>query len=448
MTVCWPQQFYILGYRTKASNGIMTISIGQGLRNDMRDGLPLLILRQQSRRAVRLSNRSKCLGSHKRMEQVLARKADIAKCRNRMITSIIAVLMSRRYLNRRYSPRSVEHWFNDRILPTLSASRFKFHSRVSRAGFLFILAQIEGSTYFQNKSTCPQIPIYIQLLLTLMRLGMDGNGSGFEAIVTKFGYSAGMINNAYNRVIAALSDRASDFIKWPGYAARNTLCEIGESFGFKDCFYTVDGTTMPLMFKPCFDHEGFFDRKSQYSMNVMVTNDLRKRIINVVVGFPGSVHDARVLRNARYIQERLQHLHYSGKQYGLGDSAFAPSRRLVPPYKRPLSLISENAQFNGLLASLRIYSEHTIGILKGRWKSLTGLRILLRKRENLVKVCNHIVACCVLHNLMHISGDSWDDMSIDASDDDTNEISVAAAIEQDGAEKREEVKMQCLEHFM
>eukprot|EP00180_Rhodochaete_pulchella_P001239 Plantae.Rhodophyta-Rhodochaete_pulchella.ctg20575.p1 GENE.Plantae.Rhodophyta-Rhodochaete_pulchella.ctg20575~~Plantae.Rhodophyta-Rhodochaete_pulchella.ctg20575.p1 ORF type:complete len:120 (+),score=6.45 Plantae.Rhodophyta-Rhodochaete_pulchella.ctg20575:272-631(+) len=64
--------------------------------------------------------------------------------------------------------------------------------------------------------------------------------------------------------------------------------------------------SIPPMAQPCRSLSGpvlaqrqFFDRKSRYSMNDLITNDLKKRIINVVLGFPGSVHDARVLRAAR-----------------------------------------------------------------------------------------------------------------------------------------------------
>eukprot|EP00180_Rhodochaete_pulchella_P002428 Plantae.Rhodophyta-Rhodochaete_pulchella.ctg3716.p1 GENE.Plantae.Rhodophyta-Rhodochaete_pulchella.ctg3716~~Plantae.Rhodophyta-Rhodochaete_pulchella.ctg3716.p1 ORF type:complete len:118 (-),score=17.05 Plantae.Rhodophyta-Rhodochaete_pulchella.ctg3716:111-464(-) len=112
-------------------------------------------------------------------------------------------------------------------------------------------------------------------------------------------------------------------------------------------------------------------------MNALITNDLQERIINVVLGFPGSVHDARVLRAARFMRPEYDSLHFDGSQFGLGDAAVKPSLRMITPYKKPLSNETENSDFNSRLSSLRISSEHTIGILKGRFQSLKELRTAL-----------------------------------------------------------------------
>eukprot|EP00171_Calliarthron_tuberculosum_P000008 IDg8t1 len=247
---------------------------------------------------------------------------------------------------------------------------------------------------------------------------MDGNGAGFEAMATKYEYSHGMLSKAYDRVVNALCDISDSYISWPTSSERQRLCNTGVSYGFDGCFFTVDGSTIPLAFKPSFDHEAFFDRKSRYSMNFMVTNDLNRRIINVVIGFPGSVHDARVLRAARYSNEALDALHFTGSQYGLGDSAFAPSARIIVPYKKPLCLLSENAEFNTRLARLRILSENTIGILKGRWQSLKNLRLRVRSPADVKKVCKHILACCVLHNVLQSLGDDWEELCTESDVDD------------------------------
>eukprot|EP00180_Rhodochaete_pulchella_P000033 Plantae.Rhodophyta-Rhodochaete_pulchella.ctg10237.p1 GENE.Plantae.Rhodophyta-Rhodochaete_pulchella.ctg10237~~Plantae.Rhodophyta-Rhodochaete_pulchella.ctg10237.p1 ORF type:complete len:129 (-),score=5.41 Plantae.Rhodophyta-Rhodochaete_pulchella.ctg10237:206-592(-) len=98
------------------------------------------------------------------------------------------------------------------------------------------------------------------------------------------------------RVVAALVAKAEKVTRWPTSFERPLLCGIGEAHGFSDCFYTTDGTTVPLAFRPSFSPEAFFDRKSRYSLNALTTNDPKKLVINVVFGFPGSVHSAGVLR--------------------------------------------------------------------------------------------------------------------------------------------------------
>lgn len=46
-------------------------------------------------------------------------------------------------------------------------------------------------------------------------------------------------------------------------------------------------------------------------------------------------------------------------------------------------------------------------ILKGRWGSLTGLRLLLRSKNSYKFAVKWITACCVLHNLLLDVEDDW-----------------------------------------
>ena len=51
--------------------------------------------------------------------------------------------------------------------------------------------------------------------------------------------------------------------------------------------------------------------------------------------------------------------------------------------------------------------EHTIGILKGCWASLRGLRTQYRKKEDLKVINCHIMATVVLHNILNKFNDKW-----------------------------------------
>src|SRR4029434_9171304 len=55
------------------------------------------------------------------------------------------------------------------------------------------------------------------------------------------------------------------------------------------------------------------------------------------------------------------------------------------------------AHFNTAHARARSVVEHSIGVLKGRWRCLdaSGGRLLYDSK----KVCQVILACCVLHNI-------------------------------------------------
>jgi len=57
------------------------------------------------------------------------------------------------------------------------------------------------------------------------------------------------------------------------------------------------------------------------------------------------------------------------------------------------------------LERLRLKSEHTIRILKGRWGSLQELRVGLASDAYLSFAMDWIVACCVMQNVCVARGD-------------------------------------------
>lgn len=73
---------------------------------------------------------------------------------------------------------------------------------------------------------------------------------------------------------------------------------------------------------------------------------------------------------------------------------------IVPFKKVRQGLTQKQILFNQHISSRRVYVEHTIGILKGRFQSLLGIRIIVDKQTGHRKVCEWIQACVVLHNIL------------------------------------------------
>lgn len=122
-----------------------------------------------------------------------------------------------------------------------------------------------------------------------------------------------------------------------------------------------------------------------------VVCDHTRKIRDVMVGFPGSVHDSRVYRASllsRTIQEKC-HLNYI-----LGDSGYPCQRNLLTPYKNLGNLTRIQQNYNIKLSKTRYIIEHCLGILKQKFRQLYHLK--LRSDHD---IANFIRACCVLHNL-------------------------------------------------
>ncbi|ETV70223.1 hypothetical protein H257_14252 [Aphanomyces astaci] len=93
--------------------------------------------------------------------------------------------------------------------------------------------------------------------------------------------------------------------------------------------------------------------------------------------------------------------YFSSNQYQAGDSGFPLGMRMLTPYRLPYSSASGNDAFNTGHASLRVVCEHGNGILKGRWSSLSCLPVFIRRPSDVKTVCNWILACCILHNVVN-----------------------------------------------
>ena len=135
--------------------------------------------------------------------------------------------------------------------------------------------------------------MWIQLACTLDRLGHFGNGSAFGRVARTKGIGYGTVSLYTKHVIAALKDLAPRYIFWPDEAERVQLSHHNhENFGFDGCILSSDGTHIVLFQKPGLEGEVYFNRKSSYSMNVLLTFDAHRNIRYLISGWPGSVHDS------------------------------------------------------------------------------------------------------------------------------------------------------------
>lgn len=126
-------------------------------------------------------------------------------------------------------------------------------------------------------------------------------------------------------------------------------------------------------------------------MQAQLVCDHKLRIRDVFLGYPGSVHDARVFRTSTLgasLADKCEDAHL------LGDSAYPISRNLLTPFPDRGLLTRQQINYNMKHSSNRIKIEHCNGLLKQKWRQLYHVK--LRKIRNIV---NFIRACCVLHNL-------------------------------------------------
>ena len=149
--------------------------------------------------------------------------------------------------------------------------------------------------------------------------------------------------------------------------------------------------------------------------------------------WPGSVHDARVMRNSSLATAFDRHLPFH-KAILLGDSGYALSPWLITPISVPVTP-AENL-FNMHHKRMRRVIECCFGVLKQRFRCLQYLHLEPAFAGEVVK------ACCVLHTIMiDHRRDEYDVADIQIVED------LALFPVPRGAEVRRERRNELIQHF-
>ncbi|KAL2095436.1 hypothetical protein ACEWY4_010155 [Coilia grayii] len=144
----------------------------------------------------------------------------------------------------------------------------------------------------------------------------------------------------------------------------------------------------------------YFNRKLFHSVVLQAIVDDSAYFIDVVVGFCGSVHDARILYNSPIYYNAL----YPPPGYSiLGDGGYPCLTQpisLMTPFRQPLQNHVQG-RYNSCLSKARVVVERAFGIMKTRWRTT-----FLKALEVDVTYAPEVIVCCtVLHNICLTNGD-------------------------------------------
>lgn len=328
-------------------------------------------------------------------------------------------LQSIRYIQPRYripKATTVEEWFHQPILDDPRIFRVFF--RMDRSSFEFLVSILQTNPVFHNDANFQQKLVQYQLAVFLFRLGGKGGGDTNLVSGIMLGIAEGTISLYVQRVLTAILNLKSQYIKWPSAEERDIhkrrVCS--ESLGvFPGCVGFVDGTFLTLKYAPLKDWFCYFNRKGTYALNAMVVCTDRGQIVYIRAGDTSAVHDARVFENSQLSinPERF----FSPNEYLIGDSAYTCNNRMVTPFKKPRALDPDCRQFNATLSSRRTVIEHVFGILKARFPSITSISIRITGIATHKRVVDWFEAACILHNfLLDLQDDSWDINQVENED--------------------------------
>jgi hypothetical protein len=189
----------------------------------------------------------------------------------------LAELYSQRYLaTREEIPKSAE--FLNLLLHEYKVSRpelFRSYLRIEPDCFDSLVATISDDPVFHNNSNNSQMPVDQQAAIALYRFGHFGNAASTMKVALQFGVGYGTVRLCTSRVMkACCSDHFRDAsVQWASAEAKEIAKQWVEDTScpaWRDGWLMVDGTLVPLFQRPGLFGNTWFDRKSNYSLNVQV----------------------------------------------------------------------------------------------------------------------------------------------------------------------------------
>ncbi|GBG83868.1 hypothetical protein CBR_g37665 [Chara braunii] len=186
-------------------------------------------------------------------------------------------------------------WADLLVCDDASDNYFHEKLRMSRAVFMQIVTAC--AAYVEKKVTHYRLPLPVEQVIAFAFYRW-ASGETYESGTSSFGIGRATGLQVVRDVTSTLLKAYLDSIKWPAGRRRvQIMCAFREK-GFPNCFGAIDCTHIYIDKPAGAPSDHYYDRKHKFFVQAQVVVDLDLRILDVHIGYPGSVHDVRVLHNS------------------------------------------------------------------------------------------------------------------------------------------------------
>ncbi|KAK0148853.1 Protein ALP1-like [Merluccius polli] len=240
---------------------------------------------------------------------------------------------------------------------------------------------------------------------TLVFLFWLASGASYRVVSRVFGMPGSTVHRIVHRVtgeVVAIRHKVIHFPKTAEDLAAVTrgFAGLARHRAFLKAAGAIDGCHVRI--KPPSGPDGhcYLNRKLFSSIILQAVCDHQGRFVDVYVGWPGSVHDSRVLRHSPLYRQAV---YPPPGHFILADGGYPCLQHplpLITPYKRPLQGVGPQ-RYNGHHSRARSIIERAFGMMKTRFRAI----FLQALEVHHTFVPQVITACAVLHNICLGVGD-------------------------------------------